>query len=230
LHNPTGRLAAPGVRDTFLRFLHSVVTAAIDDTPSFGKEWPRAKHAGLLLDRHLFEEKVLEMFTAWSRPIGGYVVPQGESLVQHRFSNLTSLPGYANYTGTTFTKDEVLDTINIKSSSSSNDTLLFAPESLMHAPKAQAWYKSGGKDHDDLFRKMTTANFKKYLKVRRDRRHRPSQKNHRGPPSSPGEGPSTRKHKRGATASEDESEEDYYYVNKKGTKKRAKSVTSDHLD
>jgi hypothetical protein len=33
-----------------------------------------------------------------------------------------------------------------------------------------------------------------------------------------------------ATASEDESEEDYYYVNKKGTKKRAKSVTSDHLD
>ncbi|KAJ6612962.1 hypothetical protein B0H10DRAFT_2436679 [Mycena sp. CBHHK59/15] len=199
LHNPTGRLAAPGVRDTFLRFLHSVFTAAIDDTPSFGKEWPRAKHAGLLLDRHLFEEKVLEMFTAWSRPIGGFVVPQG----------------YANYTGTTFTKHEVLDTINIKSSSSSNDTLLFAPESLMHAPKAQAWYKSGGKDHDDLFRKMTTANFKKYLKVRRDRRHRPSQKNHRGPPSSPGEGPSTRKHKRGATASEDESEEDYYYMNKK---------------
>lgn len=77
MHNPTGRLAAPGVRDAFLQFLHSVVTDEIDDVPEFGTAWPRAKYAGMLLERHLLQEKVLDLFTAWSRPIGGYVVPRG---------------------------------------------------------------------------------------------------------------------------------------------------------
>ncbi|KAJ6537066.1 hypothetical protein B0H19DRAFT_1382823 [Mycena capillaripes] len=90
LHNPTGKLAAPGVRDGFLVFLHSQFKAAIDGTPDFGRPWPRAKLAGMLLDRHLFEEKVLDLLTPWSRPIGGYLVPQGISAVRRRVFHLMS--------------------------------------------------------------------------------------------------------------------------------------------
>ncbi|KAJ7796387.1 hypothetical protein B0H14DRAFT_2619997 [Mycena olivaceomarginata] len=43
MHNPTGRLAAPGVREVFLRFLHSVITQKLDDVPDYGTPWPRAK-------------------------------------------------------------------------------------------------------------------------------------------------------------------------------------------
>ncbi|KAJ7819718.1 hypothetical protein B0H14DRAFT_3737035 [Mycena olivaceomarginata] len=75
MHNPTGRLAAPGVREVFLRFLHSVMTQKLDDVPDYGTAWPRAKYAGMLLERILLQEKVLELFTAWSRPTGGYIVP-----------------------------------------------------------------------------------------------------------------------------------------------------------
>ncbi|KAF7342706.1 hypothetical protein MSAN_02028500 [Mycena sanguinolenta] len=94
-HNPTGKIAAPGVREHFLRFLHSELAAHITDLPAFGATWPRAKYAGALLERQLIEEKVYDFFAAWSRPVGGYLVPQG----------------YSDYAGTSFTKDEVLDAI-----------------------------------------------------------------------------------------------------------------------
>ncbi|KAJ6482016.1 hypothetical protein C8R45DRAFT_1003739, partial [Mycena sanguinolenta] len=63
-HNPTGKIAAPGVRDQFLRFLHSELAANILGVHEFGAAWPRAKFAGTLLQCHLIEEKVLEFFTA----------------------------------------------------------------------------------------------------------------------------------------------------------------------
>ncbi|KAJ6529007.1 hypothetical protein B0H19DRAFT_1083343 [Mycena capillaripes] len=46
MHNPTGWLAAPGVRDVFLRFLHSVMAQELDDVPGYGTAWPRAKTFG----------------------------------------------------------------------------------------------------------------------------------------------------------------------------------------
>ncbi|KAJ7447684.1 hypothetical protein FB451DRAFT_1375588 [Mycena latifolia] len=74
-HNPTGKFAAPGVREAFLRFLHGEMKTNFPDLPEFGKAWPRAKFAGMLLDRFRTQEGVFELFTAWSRPTGGYTVP-----------------------------------------------------------------------------------------------------------------------------------------------------------
>ncbi|KAJ6548951.1 hypothetical protein B0H19DRAFT_1379179 [Mycena capillaripes] len=204
LHNPTGRRAAPGVREVFLRFLHSVITQEVDGVPEFGTSWPRAKYAGMLLARHLLQEQVLEMFTAWSRPTGGYIIPAT----------------YPNYAGTSFTKDEILDTLKIKSSSSSNDHLLFAPESLMYSSKAKEW--------------MTTANFKKYLLERRERRgHRSSSDKtrvrRRSSPSSPGEGSSRKKHRKSVTESDD-SEPEVRYKNSSRKLRAPKSISSETLD
>ncbi|KAJ7309249.1 hypothetical protein DFH08DRAFT_974981 [Mycena albidolilacea] len=173
----------------------------------------------MLLECILLQEKVLKLFTAWSRPTGGHIVPAV----------------YHNYAGTSFTKDEILDTLKIKSSSSSNDHLLFAPENLMYSSKAKAWYESGGKTHKDLFSKMTTANFKRYfVHHRKDREHRSSlnkvRVRRRSSPSSPGEGTSRKKHRKAVTVSDDESEAETRY-NKSSMKKcAAKSITSEALD
>ncbi|KAJ7794052.1 hypothetical protein B0H14DRAFT_2622285 [Mycena olivaceomarginata] len=90
VHNPAGRLAAPGICDLFLRFLHSLLAEHIPGLPEFGTPWPRAKYVSMLLERHVLGEKVFEFFTAWSRPIGGYVVPEG----------------CRDYTGTAFTSNQ----------------------------------------------------------------------------------------------------------------------------
>ncbi|KAJ7810655.1 hypothetical protein B0H14DRAFT_2607169 [Mycena olivaceomarginata] len=186
----TGRLAAPGVREVFLRFLHSVMTEKLDDVPDYGTAWPRAKYAGMLLGRILLQEKVLELFTAWSRPTGGYIVPAV----------------YHNYAGTSFTKDEILDTLKIKSSSSSNDHLLFAPENLIDISSIIA-------------RTVGHRSSSNKVRVRR-----------RSSPSSPGEGTSRKKHRKAVTVSDDESEAETRY-NKSSMKKRAaKSITSEALD
>ncbi|KAJ7717602.1 hypothetical protein B0H14DRAFT_3631162 [Mycena olivaceomarginata] len=145
--------------------------------------------------------------------------------------------GYPDYAGTQFTKDEVLDTIKIKSSSSSNDNIVFSPENLMHWPKAKAWYASGGDTNKDLFNKMTTAKFKRQLLEHRERggRGSSSDKNRvrrHSPSSSSGEG-SSRKHKRARsiTISENESEDEPRHRKTSSKPKRApKSITSDTLD
>ncbi|KAJ6505037.1 hypothetical protein C8R45DRAFT_971684, partial [Mycena sanguinolenta] len=217
--NPTGKIAAPGVRDQFLRFLHSELAANIPGVPEFGAAWPRAKFAGTLLERHLIEEKVLEFFTAWSRTIGGYTVPQG----------------YREYAGISFTKGEVLDAINIKSSRSNNTSNVFTPDNLKHSLKAKAWYASGGNTHKDYFSKMTTAKFKKHLEERRgDHNHGSSSgkaraRVRRRSPSASESDARSRKHKRSTSLSGDESEEQR--KRSKSSKKRvSKSVTSETLD
>ncbi|KAJ7860946.1 hypothetical protein B0H14DRAFT_2576291 [Mycena olivaceomarginata] len=195
-------------------------------------------NAGTLLQRQLLEEKVFEFLKAWNRPIGGYQVPKGNSHL-YRYSRTDQVHHYDNYVGTSFTKDEVLKAINIKSSSSSSDNVVFAPENLKHWSKAKAWYTSGGKTHNDLFGEMTTAKFKNGLAERRARhgngsssgkgraRVRPHTR------SSSGSDAPSRKHRRSTSASSDESEPEEKSEKKRSSssKKRApKSFTSDTLD
>ncbi|KAJ7679921.1 hypothetical protein B0H17DRAFT_1206312 [Mycena rosella] len=128
MNNPTGKLATPDVRRAFLVFLHGVMRLNFPDLLEFGKRWPRAKAAGMLLDRFLMQENIFDLFTAWSRPTGGYTVPTG----------------YENYTGVAFTKDDLIEAGGFGSSSSSSTATIFAPQMLAKAPKAKAWYESGG--------------------------------------------------------------------------------------
>jgi hypothetical protein len=60
----------------------------------------------MLLERILLQEKVLELFTAFSRPTGGYIVPAGKfpPVFEHSTHQLTfSSQVYHNYAGTSFT-------------------------------------------------------------------------------------------------------------------------------
>ncbi|KAJ7114807.1 hypothetical protein C8R44DRAFT_984203 [Mycena epipterygia] len=194
LPNPTGPLAADGVHDAFIHFLRTLITSKIADMPDL--------------------KEVLEIFTPWSRPIGGYIVPTA----------------YDDYRGTNFTKDELLAAMNIKSSSASKDAALFVPDALKHAPKAKEWYKSGGKTNDDLFAKMTTAKFKKYLEKRR-RRNSSTDNNRirvRRRSPSPGEG-SSRKHRKVSSISGDDSGDSGHYE-KSSSRKRGRFMDSDNLD
>ncbi|KAJ6597836.1 hypothetical protein B0H10DRAFT_2325590 [Mycena sp. CBHHK59/15] len=212
MHIPTGRIAAPGVRDACILFLHGVIKATIVDIPPFGQNWPRANYAGMMLDRLFMQEKVFELFTAWNRPTGGYTVHAG----------------YDDYSGVTFTNDEILDAIGIKSSSSSSVAVLFSPQTLIKAPKAKAWYESGGRTHDDFFRKMTSAAFKKY--VAEDHRRRGTTKI----PASVSGATARRNlpHKKAAAVdSSDDSEDERRYAKRSSNHTGAgKSIDSDTLD
>ncbi|KAJ7679826.1 hypothetical protein B0H17DRAFT_1206339 [Mycena rosella] len=215
INNPTGKLATPRA---FLVFLHGVMRLNFPDLLEFGKRWPRAKAAGMLLDRFLMQENIFDLFTAWSRPTGGYTVPTG----------------YENYTGVAFTKDNLIEAGGFGSFSSSSTATIFAPQMLAKAPKAKAWYESGGTTHDDFFRKMKTADFKKYL----DADHHDRASRHTGSRShgrrrsrslSLGEGTS-RKHLRKSSRSDsgEDSEDDRHRA--KRSKRKAASVNSDNLD
>ncbi|KAJ7126639.1 hypothetical protein C8R46DRAFT_1363895 [Mycena filopes] len=200
MHNPTGAMAAPGVRDAFLRFLYSRVTATIADAPAFGVGWPRAKLVGMLLKRQVFEDDVFKMFEPWSRPTGGYVVPKG----------------HGEYSDLGFNKEDLWEAIKIKPSRSSNGGSVFTPRLLAASSRARAWYESRGVTHADSFERMTPAQFKRYLKERKGR-GRASKTHSRRRSSSPVAGPS-RKRERAATTSESE-DEDERPEKKKGSKK-----------
>ncbi|KAF8164580.1 hypothetical protein K438DRAFT_2025241 [Mycena galopus ATCC 62051] len=213
IHNPTGKIAAPGVREAFLQFLYSQITATITDAPVFGTPWPRAKRAGMLLLRQPFEDKVFKMFVAWSRPTGGYIVPKG----------------HEEYTGVIFTKEDLFETIKIKSSRSSTSTVVFSPQSMVGSSKARAWYESGGVTHNEAFSRMTPAQFKRYLKDRAElkERARSTEAKGRRHSLSPVAGPS-RKRGRAASTSESESERDSHDKKKSSKKIRVSSEDLDH--
>ncbi|KAJ7937954.1 hypothetical protein B0H13DRAFT_1851905 [Mycena leptocephala] len=94
----------------------------------FGVRWPHAKQAGLLLDRLLTQEKLFDVFTSWNRPTGGYRVPAG----------------HAQYAGVSFTRDHLIEAAGLGSSSSAGTAAVFSSRELNRAPKAKAWYESGG--------------------------------------------------------------------------------------
>ncbi|KAK6996146.1 hypothetical protein R3P38DRAFT_3072988 [Favolaschia claudopus] len=215
VHNPS----VGDTLDAFVVFLHAFLKESIPELPDAGHVWPRAKYISTMLLRHLLEVKVMTVLTAWSRPTGGYLVPHG----------------HGEFSGMRFTKDEVLLTINIKSSSSSNDNLLFAPDNLAPWPRAKEWYESGGKTHKDSFDRMTTSKFKKGLKQRLDGLDHPqssaSRNRRRSPSPSAAEG-SSRKHRRSVSVSSDDSVDLKRRSKKKGAskKRRGRSITSENLD
>jgi hypothetical protein len=61
----------------FTKFLYDFAKPTLPNLLEFGVRWPRAKQAGLLLDRLLAQEKLFDVFTSWNRPTGGYKVPAG---------------------------------------------------------------------------------------------------------------------------------------------------------
>ncbi|KAJ6573738.1 hypothetical protein B0H10DRAFT_2104333 [Mycena sp. CBHHK59/15] len=111
MHNPTHRLAAPRVHASFY--------------PE--GQWPRAKTAGIILQRIQIQEKVLAHFTPWSKPSGGYIVPAGSG----------------EYSGVIFTKPEILEALRLKGSNSTSDLKIFTPDALLRNPQAKLWYESG---------------------------------------------------------------------------------------
>ncbi|KAJ7710805.1 hypothetical protein B0H17DRAFT_1190494 [Mycena rosella] len=222
-HDAMHKNAAPGVRDGFAEYLHSVIKAAVPDIPDFGDEWIRSMFAGQMLDRYLNQEAVFTFLSKWSGAMAGYMTPKD----------------HGEYSGQKFRKDFVYDVINVKSSTVNDTDTWFSPELLENAPKAKAWVESKGKINDSRFRKMRSARFKEYL-LGGDRNSRKSNKTAgssrsrvRRRSSSASAGPS-RKHHRSATVSS--SEEQYEHSKKSGKGKGSRKgkgkalATSEDMD
>ncbi|KAF7335220.1 Zn(2)-C6 fungal-type domain-containing protein [Mycena sanguinolenta] len=92
---------------------------------------------------------------------------QNVNLIYIAVLELIKFSGSDNYAGISFTKDEVLKALKLKSSSSSSDNVAFDPDNLKDWSKAKTWYASGGVTHNDLFRKVKTVDFKNGLAERR---------------------------------------------------------------
>ncbi|KAK7005428.1 hypothetical protein R3P38DRAFT_3215061 [Favolaschia claudopus] len=201
-------------REVLVMYLTSVLKAAV---PGLRDNWPRATTAGIVLERYMVEEQVVEFLRPWSRSSGGYVFPAGHG----RFSDVH------------FIREDFLAAMNLKSSSSSNDGQLFAPENLVHWPEAKTWYDSKGQINKDLFDRMRTAEFKRQLKDRRENpirdRHSGSRTRRRSPPSSP-EAASLRKYQRSASVSSDEAREHRHHRKASSKKRRGRSITSENMD
>ncbi|KAJ6614467.1 hypothetical protein B0H10DRAFT_2044857 [Mycena sp. CBHHK59/15] len=125
MHNPTHRLAAPRVHASFVDFLRARMVEVPPSIPE--GQWPRAKTAGIILQRIQIQEKVLAHFTPWSKPSGGYIVPAGSG----------------EYSGVIFTKPEILEALRLKGSNSTSDLKIFTPDALLRNPQAKLWYESG---------------------------------------------------------------------------------------
>ncbi|KAJ7826526.1 hypothetical protein B0H13DRAFT_1918132 [Mycena leptocephala] len=208
-HNPTGQFATPEMRKAFTKFLYDFAKPTLPNLLEFGVRWPRAKQAGLLLDRLLTQEKLFDVFTSWNRPTGGYKVPAG----------------HAQYAGVSFTREHLIEATGLGSSSSAGTSAVFSSKELNRAPKAKAWYESGGVTHDDLFRRMKTADFKKYIESGGKSIH--AQRRSRS--ASPGEG-SSRKHKKNSRVESDDDSGEERRRKKRSRRKAASGNDSEALD
>ncbi|KAJ7912845.1 hypothetical protein B0H13DRAFT_1874429 [Mycena leptocephala] len=208
-HNPTGQFTTPEMRKAFTKFLYDFAKPTLPNLLEFGVRWPRAKQAGLLLDRLLTQEKLFDVFTSWNRPTGGYKVPAG----------------HAQYAGVSFTREHLIEAAGLGSSSSAGTAAVFSSKELNRAPKAKAWYESGGVTHDDLFRRMKTANFKKYIESGGKSIH--TQRHSRS--ASPGEG-SSRKHKKNSRVESDDDSGEERRRKKRSRRKAASGNDSEALD
>ncbi|KAJ6576217.1 hypothetical protein B0H10DRAFT_2236558 [Mycena sp. CBHHK59/15] len=215
MHNPTHRLAAPRVHASFVDFLRARMVEVAPSIPE--GQWPRAKTAGIILQRIQIQEKVLAHFTPWSKPSGGYIVPAGSG----------------EYSGVIFTKPEILEALRLKGSNSTSDLKIFTPDALLRNPQAKLWYESGGKTNDDYFGNMKLSNFKAYLEGdHRKERRKERSRDRRRRSSSVEEGPS-RKHRKTHVSSgtEDESEDEQHLAKKsKSAGKRKATADSEDLD
>ncbi|KAJ7774302.1 hypothetical protein DFH07DRAFT_952549 [Mycena maculata] len=150
-HNPMHKDAAPGLRDEFTAFVHVTVQEAVPNIPDFREDWPQYTYAGQWLDRHLGTEGAFKFLSAWGHTQGGYIVPKS----------------FKKFGGTKFDKQFTYNALNIKSLNTTEIEKWFAPDVIVHAPKAQEWVESRGKTHDSKFHMMETARFKEYLEHRK---------------------------------------------------------------
>ncbi|KAJ6598741.1 hypothetical protein B0H10DRAFT_1959210 [Mycena sp. CBHHK59/15] len=76
-NNPMHKNAAPGLQDSFSRFLHKEVSRVVPGLPGYREDWARCVLAGQMLDCFLKQKKAFAFLAGWSRTQGGYVVPKG---------------------------------------------------------------------------------------------------------------------------------------------------------
>ncbi|KAJ7727469.1 hypothetical protein B0H16DRAFT_1778644 [Mycena metata] len=212
-HNPFHKDAAPGLLESFTKWLHAQIQAAVPDIPDFNEPWPTCTFAGQMLDRYLLQEAIFKFLSTkkWARAKGFKIPDASES-----------------YGGVTFKNDFLLNTFKLGGTTTSDLTKWFSPEFLQYAPKVQAWVESNGVTNDSRFRKLKSARFKDYLSDRRDNKgatsSRKKARRRRSSSSSPDPRPS-RKHK-SSGLSEDEEGNYHRSSNKKG-KARMTSVNLD---